>query len=281
MSTDYIEVKIKFNPVFPWKDVFTSHLSEMGADSFMDGDTEDELWAYIPEKEYKPAELETLLKHHDYPVQLQHECKKIVSRDWNAEWEAHFQPVSIDGQCYVRAPFHLPRPDMTYDIIIEPKMSFGTAHHETTFLMISYLLQETVQEKRVLDMGAGTGILAILASKKGARNVVSIDNDEWAYQNHIENNRYNQVQNITVILGDASSIPREPFDLICANINRNILLNDLPFYVKALKKNGILLLSGFYAGNDLSLLQKKCSEENLYFVDFKEKNSWVSAKFCK
>jgi len=171
--------------------------------------------------------------------------------------------------------------DVEYDIVIEPKMSFGTAHHETTSLMIEYVLEEKLQGKSLLDMGSGTGILAILAHQRGAKPITAIDNDDWAYRNNIENNERNRIENIQVIHGDAHDIPNIQYDVILSNINRNILLNDLPFYAAALQKNGVILLSGFYKNPDLDLIKEKCLQYNLHFINHKEKNDWVAAKFEK
>jgi ribosomal protein L11 methyltransferase len=188
--------------------------------------------------------------------------------------------VLIAEKCFIRAPFHEHNPDAEFEIVIEPKMSFGTAHHETTSLMIEFLLEEDLRNKSVLDMGAGTGILAILSHLKGAQPVTAIDNDEWAYLNNIENTTRNNAEAIQVKLGDASLLTEnEKYDIIIANINRNILLNDLPAYVNVLNNNGIIFLSGFYLGEDLEMIKQKCNALGLQFVVAKEKNKWCAARF--
>ena len=222
-----MEIKVRFSQPEPWKDLFASLLGDVGCDSFMDGEDENTLLAYIKESDYDEATIARVLTQHGYDVEVSYEVSKTEEKDWNAVWEADYEPVLIADQCYIRAPFHEPLPNVTYDIVIEPKMSFGTAHHETTALMIEYLLTEEIKGKRVLDMGAGTGVLAILAHQRGAAAVTAIDNDPWAYENNLENNIRNHISDMTVKLGDALSIGDDTFDLIIANINRNILLNDM------------------------------------------------------
>lgn len=278
---DYIEIRLSFDKVDPWKEIFTTLLAEAGCDSFMDGEEENTLLAYIPNSLFQGEQMETLLAEHGLDVNISYAFSKIEAQDWNSVWESNYEPVLIGGCCYIRAPFHESKKDVAYEIIIEPKMSFGTAHHETTSLMIAYLLEEEVDGKSLLDMGAGTGILAILARQKGANPIVAIDNDEWAYRNNVENNTRNAIHDMTVLLGDASAIPDTKFDIILANINRNILLMDIPVYTQHLKQGGLLFLSGFYIDPDLEIIQQKCKEEDLIPVDHKEKNKWVAAKFVK
>lgn len=276
---DYIEIKVVFEKPDPWKEIFTMELANAGCDSFADGENDHTLLAYIPEDSFNEKEINELLAENHYEVKPTFSFSKIETHDWNAIWESEYAPVVIDNRCLIKAPFHQSIDGVEYEIVIEPKMSFGTAHHETTALMIKYLLDEEVEGKRVLDMGAGTGILAILAHQMGASKVVAIDNDEWAYRNNLENNQNNRIDDMTVILGDATSIPDEQYDIILANINRNILLRDLPIYNRFLKKGGLLFLSGFYQEPDLALIEQKCKEESLFLVNYQEKNSWVAAKF--
>ncbi len=277
----YIEIKVVFSESEPWKDLFTSLLGDAGCDSFMDGDDENTLLCYIKKNIYDESVIRDILQNHSYNVTIQYTTQQIEEQNWNAVWESNFTPVLIAEQCYVRAPFHAPRPDAKYEILIEPKMSFGTAHHETTSLMIEYLLEEPLNGKSVLDMGAGTGILAILAHKKGATPITAIDNDEWAYHNNIENNERNNTTDIIVKLGDALSIGDAQFEVIIANINRNILLNDMPYYTKSLKPNGTIFFSGFYEGHDLDAIKEKAQSLGLTFHSYKVKNRWVAAKFIQ
>ncbi len=277
---DYIEIKLAFSETEPWKDIFTTLLSEEGCDSFMD-EEDNLLLAYIPQALFDEQKMADLLRNHDFDVEIDFSFSKIETRDWNAVWESNYTPVLIGDRCFIRAPFHDPMADVEYEIVIEPKMSFGTAHHETTSLMITYLLEEDLHDKALLDMGSGTGILAILSHLKGAHPITAIDNDDWAYRNNLENNERNRINDMTVIHGDAKDIPKACYDVILANINRNILLQDIPAYAQVLSSKGMLLLSGFYQEPDLELIKEKCCQYDLHFVDHKEKNRWVAAKFKK
>jgi ribosomal protein L11 methyltransferase len=203
---DYLEIKLVFSDPEPWKEVFTSLLANAGCDSFIDGEDENTLLAYIPKDLFQEEEIKDILDHHEFDVKITYLIQAIETQNWNAIWESNYEPVLIANRCYIRAPFHERMRDVDFEIVIEPKMSFGTAHHETTSLMIEYILDEDLAYKRVLDMGAGTGILAILAFMKGAFPVTAIDNDEWAYLNNIENNSRNNAEPIIVKLGDAKDI---------------------------------------------------------------------------
>ena len=277
----YLEIKLEIEPAEPWKEVYTSLMAEAGCDSFMDGDNDNELLCYIPEKDYQEDVFKDMLDNPEFPeVKISYTVAPMEDKDWNAAWEANYEPVMIDGKCYIRAPFHPARPEAEYEIVIEPKMSFGTAHHATTAQMVSYLLETNVRDKAVLDMGAGTGVLAILATMKGADPVTAIDNDEWAYRNGVENAQHNNCKQLKVLLGDASLLGEEHYDIILANINRNILLQDIPQYVKCMNDNALLFLSGF-SEEDLPALRYCCAQNGLKYVDHKSKDKWVAAKFEK
>lgn len=278
---DYIEIKLVFSSPEPWKEVFTSLLANAGCDSFVDGEDENTLLAYIPKEVIDQEEIESILDNHGFLVNITYQIQEIETQNWNAIWESNYDPVLIANRCYIRAPFHNPLQGVDFEIVIEPKMSFGTAHHETTSLMIEYVLEEDLAQKSVLDMGAGTGILAILAYMKGAKPVTAIDNDEWAYLNNIENNSRNNAEEIVVKLGDAETIKGDLYQVIIANINRNILLAELPAYNDALSKEGVIFLSGFYEEDDLEKIKEKCASLGLQYVSHKEKNRWCSAKFIK
>ena len=278
---NYLEIKLVFSQPEPWKEVFTALLGDLGCESFSDGETEEELLAYIPEDLFDKAQIDELLTEHPYEVKIQYSIQEVKTENWNVLWESNYSPVLIADKCYIRAPFHKKMEHVDYEIEIEPKMSFGTAHHETTAMMIEYLLEEPVAQKSVLDMGAGTGVLAILSYMKGAFPVTAIDIDEWAYLNNIENNSRNNADQIVVKLGDAETIKGDLYQIIIANINRNILLRDLPEYEECLEKNGIIFLSGFYVEEDLALIREKCESLGLHYVSHKEKNKWCSAKFIK
>jgi ribosomal protein L11 methyltransferase len=193
-------------------------------------------------------------------------------------WESQYEPVLIDNRCMVRAPFHPQPVGVEFDIVIMPKMSFGTAHHETTKLMIQYLLSLQVSGKSLLDMGSGTAVLAILARMKGAFPVSAVDNDEWAFNNAVENVKSNKFADIEVVLGDSSFLSDKKFDIILANINRNILLNDIPSYCKSLNVGGKLFMSGFYS-EDLPLIEAKANETGLRIMSSRIENKWTAACF--
>lgn len=278
----YLEIKLVITPSDPWKDIFTSMMADAGCDSFMDGEGEDDLLCYIPEKDYDESVVKEIVEDHGFPdVKVVCSVQEMPDKDWNAEWEANYTPVMIADRCYVRAPFHPACQDAEYEIIIEPKMSFGTAKHATTYQMAEYVLETDVKGKALLDMGAGTGVLAILAHMRGANPVTAIDIDEWAYRNGLENVEHNHCPEVKVLLGDASILGDEKYDIILANINRNILLNDIPTYVGCLNEHGLLFMSGFYDGKDLEAIKECCQKNGMQYVSHKVKDQWVAAKFCK
>ncbi len=277
----YLEIKLNITPAEPWKEIYTSLMAEAGCDSFMDGDSENELLCYLPKKDFQKDLFDDILQNPEFPeVTISYSVTEMEDKDWNATWEANYEPVMIDDKCYIRAPFHQPATNSEFDIVIEPKMSFGTAHHATTAQMISYLLSTDVSDKFVLDMGSGTAVLAILASLKNAKEITAIDIDEWAFRNGIENAKHNNCSNIKVLLGDASLLGSEKYDLILANINRNILLQDIPQYTKCMNEKAELLLSGFYI-EDLPAIRYCCAQNGLKYIDHKERNKWVAAHFSK
>jgi ribosomal protein L11 methyltransferase len=205
--------------------------------------------------------------------------EEIDQVNWNEEWEKNFEAIDVDGKCHVRAPFHS-KTEAEFDIVIEPKMSFGTGHHETTHMMIQHLLETDVSGKKTLDMGCGTAILAILAEMKGAQPIDAIDIDNWCYLNSIENADRNNCKHISVYEGDAALLKGKTYDIIIANINRNILLNDMKQYVDCLNANGTLFLSGFYT-EDIPVIDTSCTENGLTYVKKFERNNWVALKYVK
>jgi ribosomal protein L11 methyltransferase len=240
----YIELQCRIFPAEPASDILVAQLAEIGFESFEETDTG--LVAYIPEKNFNYDDVLNLEVINSGLFDIETEYQVLEEKNWNALWESQYDPVLIDNTIFVRAPFHKPHPQAKYDIIIEPKMSFGTAHHETTALVLKLMLKSNLSGKTVLDMGCGTGILTIMAAKKGATALTAIDNDQWAIDNTPKNLNHNNVEGVEVINGDASSIPEKTFDLIVANINRNVIINDMPVYLKHLKKEGTLIVSGFY-----------------------------------
>jgi len=274
---DYIQVSITGIP-FGESEILMAQLAELGFESFTE--LEEGLQGFVPVDLFNEAEVNRWLQTYSATSGIFYRTERIKEQNWNAIWESEYEPVIIDGRCLVRAPFHKPVKGMKYDLVIEPRMSFGTAHHETTALMIRMLLNENVEGKRVLDMGCGTAVLAILAFKMQAGSVAAIDIDEWAYENACDNVVRNNASFIHVVMGDASTISAPSFDLIMANINRNILVRDIPVYAEHLTEAGILFVSGFYE-EDLESISSACLSVGLKCVDSRINNRWVGAKFLK
>ena len=260
------------------KDMFMELLGEIGFDSFMD--TDEGFDAYCQEPLLNEEELNDIMQMEQFANVKFLKKELIPDQDWNATWEASYEPVIINEFCRIRAPFHKVEGSYKYDLIIEPKMSFGTAHHETTSQIIELMLQSDFTGQNLLDMGSGTGVLAILAKKLGSATTVAIDNDEWAYRNALDNIRLNDENEIIVELGDASSLNDRQFDVILANINRNILLRDMKEYVKCLVDGGKIFFSGFYE-EDLVLIAKEAERLGLIYSNHMTKNNWTAAVFVK
>ncbi len=271
----YIEYKFRVAPLQPGTEILIAELGAAGFESFVE--TEDGVLAYIQKEEWNESILAEVRILTSEEFSIDYERSEIAQENWNSNWERNFHPIEVAENCRVRAPFHDSK-EMDYEIVIEPKMSFGTGHHETTYMMLSYVLENEFDGLTVLDMGCGTAVLAILASMRGAKYVDAIDIDRWCYENSIENAERNNCKNISVLLGDASLLQDKKYDLIIANINRNILLNDIETYRASLNKNGQLYLSGFYK-EDLPIIESTCNKFGLRFVDNKEKNRWIAAKF--
>ncbi|MBZ9731243.1 50S ribosomal protein L11 methyltransferase [Salegentibacter sp. JZCK2] len=275
MSSNYLEFKFKIEPLQPASEILVAELGYLGFESFVE--EEDGLTAYIPAEEYEDDLLAGVHILQSEEFQITYSKGEIEQVNWNEEWEKNFSPILVDDICSVRAPFH-PEPDTEFDIVIEPKMSFGTGHHATTHMMIQHILKNDWTDKAVLDMGCGTGVLAILASLKGAKFVDAIDIDNWCYQNTLENVGRNDCDNINVEEGGAELLQDRKYDMILANINRNILLRDLPIYKNCLNKGGNLFLSGFYE-EDIPVIKKACIDLGLEYVDHLDRNNWVAIKF--
>ena len=274
-TSTYIAYYFEVEPQIPGVEILIAELGYVGFESFVE--TPKGVTAYIQKNEFLSTMLEDIqiLKNDSFSIQYKFE--DIEQVNWNAKWEENFHPILIDNRCAVRAPFHS-KSSAQYDIIIEPKMSFGTGHHETTHMMIQFILDSDIQNKTVLDMGCGTGVLAILAEMKEASNIEAIDIDEWCYLNSIENIERNSCHNIKVLKGDASILKAKKFDIIFANINRNILIKDIPIYASCLNPNGLLFLSGFYK-NDIPMIQDVCADYSLNLEAQISKNDWVALKF--
>lgn len=275
MSNSYLGFHFSVEPKELGSEILVAELGELPFESFIDSDSG--IVAYIQKQFWTENILDDLHILTSPEFKVSYTIEEIVQVNWNEEWEKNFEAIDVEGMCHVRAPFH-PITEAKYDIVIEPKMSFGTGHHETTHMMIQHLLETDVDGKKTLDMGCGTAILAILAEMKGAQPIDAIDIDNWCYLNSIENAERNNCNQITVYEGDADLLKGKKYDLIIANINRNILLNDMKSYVDCLNKGGILLLSGFY-NEDIPFIDASCSEKGLTYVKKLERNNWVSLKY--
>lgn len=273
---DYTELTVTgfegFDP-----EIILAMLAETGFESFEEEGTA--LRAYIRKDLFDEARVAACLREIRELSGLACTTREIPDQNWNALWESSYEPVTVAGKCRVRAPFHAPG-NLQFEIIVEPRMSFGTAHHETTSLMIEMLMDEDVTGRRVLDMGCGTGVLAILASMMGAAEVVAIDNDEWAFSNAADNLMINRAGNVQLIRGDAGSIPGPACNIILANINRNVLLEDINVYAEFLGTGGILLVSGFFL-QDLPLIREAAAKAGLHYALHKSNNQWTAARFVK
>lgn len=277
MSKTYIAYHFTVIPKEPATEILIAELGYAGFESFVEND--DGVTAYIQKEECQEAILEDIFVLQNLEFDISYTKEEITQVNWNSEWEKNFRPIQVDELVSIRAPFHKNR-GLKYDIVIEPKMSFGTGHHETTHMMVQHLIDLDLQNKQVLDMGCGTGILAIFAEMKGAKPIDAIDIDEWCYENSLENCERNNCKNIFVYQGDASLLINKKYDVIIANINRNILLKDIKTYTNCLNKNGILLLSGFYR-EDIPIIDGKASNYGLELDTIIERNKWVALRYHK
>lgn len=277
MDNIYIEYNFKVIPKEPAAEILIAELGAVGFESFVEN--EDGVTAYIQKEEWNSNILDTIFVLNSDEFSIEYNQNEVEQTNWNAEWEKNFTPIEVDEIVSIRAPFH-ENPNLKYDIVIEPKMSFGTGHHETTHMMVQHLLQLDLNNKQTLDMGCGTGILAIFAEMKGAKPIDAIDIDNWCYENSIENVTRNNCHHISVFEGDSSLLINKKYDLIIANINRNILLMDMKVYANCLKEKGILLLSGFYE-EDIPIIDAEVSKYNLKLESFIQRNNWVALKYNK
>jgi ribosomal protein L11 methyltransferase len=288
---DYIGVRFTFKTGEVQNEILMALLGELEYESFEE--FENGLLAYIQKSLFNEDVLKILIgkdamhcistektAHRISTMNIEYEFETIKDRNWNEVWENNYPAVTISENCHVRAPFHEPNTEVDYEIVIEPQMSFGTAHHETTSMIIEYILEHDFENKKVLDMGSGTGVLAILAAMKGAKTLEAIDVDEWAYKNCIENVKRNGFPEIKVIQGNSNSLKNKKFSVIFANINRNILLEDMKSYVGTMEDKARIYFSGFYK-EDLVLIKQKAEELGLQFIDSKMKNRWIAAYFEK
>jgi ribosomal protein L11 methyltransferase len=261
------------------QDLLINALGEMGFDTFEELDFGFK--AYIPVTNFNQAKLdETLLSYQDL-FTFSYEITLIPQKNWNEVWESNFEPIEIGKQIFVRATFHQPKPEFPYEIVIDPKMAFGTGHHQTTSMMLELILENDFANKKVLDMGCGTGILAIMASKLRAVAITAIDYDPVCYASTIENAQLNNIENITAICGSKEVVPDEIFDIILANINRNILIDQMERYSEVLKSDGEIYFSGFYESPDLDIITEEARKYGLKYISHKKNKDWVAAKFVK
>ncbi|KIO75500.1 ribosomal protein L11 methyltransferase [Pedobacter lusitanus] len=276
----YIQVTFSFKLIEEYQqDLLISELAEIGFNTFED--TENGFSAFIDTDSYSKENLTGALAEFEGEFEYTYTVTEIAAENWNEEWEKNFEPLIIDQTCYVRATFHPSQPTYKYEIVIDPKMAFGTGHHQTTTMMMQYILETDYTGKHVLDMGCGTGILAILAAKKGAEELVAIDNDDVCYLSTIENSALNNIHNITALCGGKETIPVRAYDIILANINRNILLDQIPVYAGVLKSGGEIFFSGFYESPDLQMIKDACAQLDINYLDHKKIGDWVAARFIK
>ena len=271
---NYITVRFYYQPLQPWTDILVAYLSEIKFEGFIENNLG--MNAYIKENHFNDEVIQTICNSLDCSINYQ--SQRLEQENWNAKWESSFEPIIIDRFCGIRAHFHEPL-NVQHELIITPKMSFGTGHHYTTSGMIKALKNVDLTNQKVLDMGCGTGVLAILAEKMGSKHIVAIDIDEWAYRNAIENCQQNNCRYIQIKKGGRDQI-EGLFNIILANINRNILIDDLSRYSLHLEKNGTILLSGFYE-SDLGLIKDEANAHSLTYESHFSQQDWVVARFTK
>ncbi|BDD02648.1 50S ribosomal protein L11 methyltransferase [Aureibacter tunicatorum] len=275
--TDFIEIKILCDEYFA--EILQAELSNAGFDSFID--EEKGFSAYAAKDNYDSEAAKEIIERYSQMTSIEYKIGDVERKNWNEEWEKNYDPITVEDKCIVRASFHKPDKDYAYDIEINPKMSFGTGHHETTYLMLKHEMEIDFQDKSVLDAGCGTGILAIMAHKRGAEYVEAYDIDPWCEENSKENFGLNHCEDIIIRTGTVESLSfNKKFDIVLANINRNVLLAEMDSYINLMKAEATLMLSGFYT-EDVPLIQEKAESLGLSFVKSSEKNNWVSAIFEK
>lgn len=270
---NHLEFQFTIEPLKPWSDILTAYLSDIDFNGFFE--KEGVLNAFISEEQFVQEDFQQILDSFEgKEVKISFVKNIIKHKNWNATWESNFSPVEIKEQLCIRAPFHKGDKKFKLTIIIQPKMSFGTGHHQTTYLMCEAILQLDLRDKKILDMGAGTGVLAILCEKQGGTNISAIDIEEWSVENCIENTKTNGCEHILTSCGDVDLIAGKKFDVILANINKNILKSHLQQYFMSLNENGLLYLSGFFVtdANELKLLAESLG---LKYISINTKDEWA------
>ncbi|WP_312342351.1 50S ribosomal protein L11 methyltransferase [Chryseobacterium binzhouense] len=268
---NYLEFSFKISPLQPWNEILMAELIEIGFDSFTEEN--DGILGYVQKDLFDYNQLKNLPLFQNQDVKIEFSFTEMPNINWNEEWEKNFEPINIDDKVLIRAEFHESVPGM-HEIIIQPKMSFGTGHHPTTHLMIQQMMEMDFKNKKVLDMGCGTSVLAIYAKQIGAGETKAIDIDEWSVENSKENAERNNVE-LDIELGTAENLGKDRYDIILANINRNILISDIPVYESVLNNGGQLLLSGlcFF---DVDDILEVCTENNLKMKKKLQREEWVS-----
>jgi len=259
------------------QDLLINALGDIGFDTFEEVDLGFK--AYIPVDDFNRELLDETLSAYRELFTFSYDINLVPHKNWNELWESNFEPIEVSGLVFVRATFHEPRPFIRYEIVIDPKMAFGTGHHQTTAMMLALMLENDFQGKKVLDMGCGTGILAIMASKLGATEITAIDYDPICFDSTIENAELNNISNITPLCGSKEAIPNEQYDTILANINRNILIDQMQRYAEVLKTDGEIYFSGFYETPDLEIIIDEARKHGLKYIYHKKDKEWVAAKF--
>ena len=275
---NYTQISFKLNPDNQEnREILVAMLSDLAFESF--DESEEQVMGYIPGESVNLEEIMEITSLLPFSVQTANEI--IPDKNWNEVWEKnYFKPLLIGNRCLVRAPFHTEFEPAEFELVIEPKMAFGTGNHETTTLVAEQILNMDLEGKTVLDMGCGTGILGMLASLKGAKSVIAIDIDTWSFESAVENARLNNILNLEAKLGDASLLGTEKYEIIFANIHKNVIINDLPIYESVLQSGGKLFLSGFYT-HDMPDVKAKAESLGLIETGFQEKNNWVVYSFEK
>ena len=275
---NHVELIVNVEPQELGSDILIAELSEIEFESFVESETG--FYAYIKEDAYSEINVKKLFLNYSHILKISYISKIIEKQNWAKEWESNYQAIDVDGKCSIRAPFHEKKKNIDYDIIIEPKMSFGTGHHNTTQLMIKKLLKLNLNNKSLLDMGCGTGVLAILASMLGANPITAIDIDDWCYENSTENLQKNNIKNVAVYKGDSKILNGKSFNTILANINKNVLLSDMKVYNNSLEQNGNLVLSGFFE-TDITEIKKSAADLGLKMEEKLIIDEWAMLHFKK
>ncbi|PIB37612.1 ribosomal protein L11 methyltransferase [Reichenbachiella sp. 5M10] len=274
----FIQLTIACTPEF--SDIFVAELAEIGFDTFEE--KEDGVEAYIASELFQEEAVREIVQRYKAPSDAKYSYREIEKENWNEEWEKNYHPIEVAGRCRVRATFHEPKPEFDYEIVIFPKMSFGTGHHATTYNMLSLEMENDFEGKSVIDIGAGTGVLAIMAHKLGATHVEATDVDDWCIENSIDNFELNEMYDVPVHQGviDEVKLTRKCYDVVLANINKNVLLVEIPSYASLLESGGVLYLSGFYEA-DISDIEEKAAQYDLHLDKSVIRDNWAALKLTK